>query len=122
MKRSLLDFLEDMLRECTYLLERSKGMTYKDFVHNEDLKRAFIRSLEVIGEAAKKVAVHLSQKYPEVPWRDVAGMRDKLIHDYFGVSEEVVWKTVVEDIPLFFSQIRGILEKERGDLTRGTRD
>ncbi|WP_427366744.1 HepT-like ribonuclease domain-containing protein [Candidatus Caldatribacterium saccharofermentans] len=82
-----------MLNECVYLIKRSRAITYQDFLDNEDLKRAFARSLEIIGEAAKKVSRSIGARHPEMNWRDVAGMRDRLIHDYFGVDYEVIWKT-----------------------------
>ena len=112
MKRNVLDYLEDILNECMYLVERSRMITYQEFLYNEDLKRAFVRSLEVIGEASKKVARYIGKEYPDVNWRDVAGMRDKLIHNYFGVDYEVVWKTVIEDVPFLQSKIKSILEEE----------
>ncbi len=118
MKRIVRDYLEDILNECTYLIERSRTVTYREFLYNEDLKRAFVRSLEVIGEASKKVSGYIGKEYPDINWRDVAGMRDKLIHDYFGVDYEVVWKTIVEDVPLLQSKIKNILEKEKGKGSR----
>jgi uncharacterized protein with HEPN domain len=114
-KRRVIDFLEDILNECAYLMGRSRGMTYQDFVDNEDLKRAFLRSLEIIGEASKKVSMHIGRRYPEINWRDIAGMRDKLAHDYFGIDYEVVWKTIIEDIPTLFLQMKVVLEKESMD-------
>jgi len=114
-KRRVIDFLEDILNECAYLMERSRGMTYQDFVDNEDLKRAFLRSLEIIGEASKKVSTYIGRRYPEINWRDIAGMRDKLAHDYFGINYEVVWKTIIEDIPTLFSQMKVVLERESTD-------
>ncbi len=111
MKRIIEDYLEDILEECNYLLERSKNFTYEAFIENEDLKRAFIRSLEIIGEATKKIPQEIRIKYPDIPWRDIAGMRDKLIHEYFGISYEIVWKTIKEDIPFLKQEIEKILNE-----------
>ncbi len=113
MTRVIDDYLEDILQECNYLLKRSTNLTYEEFIENEDLKRAFIRSLEVIGEAAKKIPQEIRDKYPDIPWREIAGMRDKLVHEYFGISYEIVWETIKEDIPFLKRKIEEVLREER---------
>jgi uncharacterized protein with HEPN domain len=75
------------------------GLSKAGFVSNELVRDAVIRQLEIAGEAAKHVSPVFRKKYSEVPWKDMAGMRDKLIHDYFGVDVEAVWLTVREDLP-----------------------
>ncbi len=109
MKREIRDYLLDILKECEYLLRRSEKLEFKEFLENEDLKRAVVRSLEVIGEAAKKIPQDFRKNFKNVEWKDVAGMRDKLIHEYFGVDYEIVWKTLKEDIPLLKEVIEKIL-------------
>lgn len=86
------------MEECKYLLKRKGNLDYNSFLHNEDVKKAFVRSFEVIGEAAKKLPPEIRSQYPQIAWSDIAGMRDKLIHEYSGVDYEVVWKTVDEEI------------------------
>jgi uncharacterized protein with HEPN domain len=77
---------------------------------DETLRRAFVRSLEIIGEAAKQVADSFRSRYPTIEWRAMAGMRDRLIHDYFGVDYELVWDVVHKRIPELRGQIASILE------------
>ena len=72
---------------------------YEDYISNILLKRAIERDLEIIGEASKQLSSELKSKHQEIPWKEMAGMRDKLIHDYFGVDIEVIWKTISVDIP-----------------------
>jgi len=76
------------------------------------LKRAFVRSLEIVGEASKKVPGDLKEKFPQIEWRSMAGMRDRLIHDYLGVDYELVWDVVRNKIPRLRKEVEKILEKE----------
>jgi len=89
--REIRDYLFDIKIECKYLKDRSKDLDYKSFIKNEELKRAFVRSLEVIGEATKKIPKNFRERYSDVPWREMAGMRDKVIYEYFGVDSKIVW-------------------------------
>ena len=76
-----------------------QDVDWQAFKKDEKTQFAVVRALEIMGEAAKKVPEPLRQRFPDVPWKNLAGMRDKLIHDYFGISLEVVWRTVNDDIP-----------------------
>jgi len=104
------DYLRHILVEADYLIGRSEGLSFEAFTADETLRRAFVRSLEIIGEAAKKVPDDFRATHSEVEWRAMAGMRDVLIHDYFGVDLELVWDVVRNRVPVLRSQIVSILK------------
>jgi uncharacterized protein with HEPN domain len=104
------DYLRHILIESDYLLAQSPRLTLDAFRTDATLQRAFVRSLEIIGEAAKKVPADFREAHRHVEWRAMAGMRDRLIHDYFGVDYDLVWDVVSNRIPELRRQIAAILE------------
>jgi uncharacterized protein with HEPN domain len=96
--RELRDYINDLIEACEDILAFTEGMSYSDFVNDKKTINAVIRSLEVIGEATKKLPASLKDRYPKVPWKQMAGMRDKLIHEYFGVDKQMVWQVVEKHI------------------------
>ena len=95
-----LDFLRHILAEVEYLATKSLGLTKGEFLADETLQRALIRSLEVIGEASKRVDSTFRERHPEIAWRSMTGMRDRLIHGYFGVDLDLVWEAVTVHVPV----------------------
>ncbi|WP_457753269.1 HepT-like ribonuclease domain-containing protein [Thermococcus sp.] len=100
MKRDYEDYLNNIIEAINLIEEFTEGMEFEDFQRDRKTQFAVIRALEIIGEATKNIAAEFQYKHPEVPWSEMARMRDKLIHAYFGVDLRVVWRTVKEDIPL----------------------
>jgi len=103
-----LVFIEHILLCITKIEEYTKNISAQDFNNNELIQDAVIRNIEIIGEATKKISKDLKLQYRDIPWKEMSSMRDKLIHDYFGVDVDVVWKTVKEDIPYLKSLIENI--------------
>ncbi len=97
--REIADYLDDILTALSEVEEFTRGMDYETFSADKKTINAVIRSLEVLGEAAKRVPISFREKHPHVPWSKMAGMRDVLIHDYMGVDLKTVWKVAQERLP-----------------------
>ena len=108
MEKDYLVYIEHILDCIRKIKEFTNGLSLKDFSVNELVQDAVIRNIEIIGEASKKISSDTKQIFYEIPWREIAGMRDKLIHDYLGVDVKVVWRTITEDIPILEKQIKEI--------------
>ncbi len=109
---STLEYLRHILDETQYLIGRAKGLAKDEFVRDETLKRAFVRSLEIIGEIAKQLPDDFRHKYRHIEWRAIAGMRDKLIHGYFGIDYDLVWDAVINRVPALQREIMQIIRNE----------
>ncbi len=104
-------YLKHILDAIRRIEGYKRGMKRQDFMGNHLVQDGTIRQLEVIGEAAKRLTNEFIEGHPSVPWRDMAGMRDKLIHGYFGVDLDAVWETVERDIPRLKNEIGGIVRR-----------
>jgi uncharacterized protein with HEPN domain len=103
-------YLRHILDAINTIEEYLQGVNEAKFKAMHLLQDGAIRQIEIIGEAVRHMSKDIRKTYPEVPWQDIAGMRDKLIHDYFGVDIEKVWDTIQEDLPPLKQQILGILK------------
>ena len=111
MRRVYRDYILDILSSIREVEEFTRGMNFEDFVKDKKTVNAVIRSLEVMGEAAKKIPPEIRDKYPEVPWKYIAGMRDKLIHEYHSVDLEIVWEVIRREIPPLRPKFEEILKE-----------
>jgi uncharacterized protein with HEPN domain len=114
MSNEFLDFVEDILdgmQKAEILLE---GVDYSQFESDFRINYAVVRALEIIGEAVKRLPEELKREYPDIPWKGMAGMRDRIIHGYDNVDLEIVWDVIKRDIPLIKPKIMLILKDYRG--------
>ena len=117
--RLVQDFLKDILDAMEKADAFVEGLDLRAFREDDKTVFAIIRALEIIGEAAKKIPANHRRRFSDIPWRSLAGMRDKLIHDYVGVSLEVVWRTIKEDIPAVRPMLSDMLLKIQGEESGG---
>ena len=115
MSRFPTEYLRHILDEASYLEQTSERTSKDRFLGDETLKRAFVRSLEVIGEATKNLPVEFREAQDHVDWRAIAGMRDKLIHGYFGVDYDIVWDVVANEIPVLRLVVEELIESGGAD-------
>ena len=109
-KREVRDYLNDILQSIADIRFFIAGMSFEQFCPDRKTVNAVVRSLEIIGEAAKKIPADIRLRNPDLPWTEIAAMRDKLIHEYFGVDIEIVWETVSHDLSPLESAIRMVLK------------
>jgi uncharacterized protein with HEPN domain len=109
-ERDYRDYLQDMIDSIGDIENFTAGLDFEAFSQDRKTSNAVTRSVEVIGEAAKKIPDRTRKQYPVIPWKKMAGMRDKLIHEYFGIDLEILWKVAKEDLPPLKAPISKILE------------
>ena len=110
MKREHEDYLRDMLENAEKALSFVQGMDYDGFCTDNKAVYAVIRALEIIGEAARQIPENVRQSHPKIQWPEIAAMRNKLTHEYFGVNTKVIWRTVHEDLPIIISLLKKMVK------------
>lgn len=110
-KREISDYLSDISGFITKIEQFTKGLIYDEFVKDEKTVFAVIRAIEVIGEASKNISLDFRKKHKDLPWKEMSGTRDKLIHGYFGVDYEVIWKTIKEDLPPLKEKLEKLVQE-----------
>ncbi len=111
MKRTSLDYLEDILESMDLIEEFTNSISFEDFKNDKKTNYAVVRSIEIIGEAAKNVSDDIKKEFPNIPWQKMAGMRNKIAHEYFGISLKIVWNVAKEDLPQIKDDIKFLLKK-----------
>ena len=112
-KRGNIEFLGDIYESTLRIELYIQDIDYESFLEDIKTQDAVVRNLEIIGEAAKNISDEFKEKYPQILWKDLAGIRDKLIHHHFGVNLEIVWAIIDEDLPQLRKEIRQIKEQEK---------
>ena len=113
MNRDFLDYVEDLMDAVLKVEEFTRDMEYEDFVRDDKTVFAVVRALEIMGEAVKRLPPAVKNRYPAIAWKDIAGMRDKLTHEYFGVNLRVIWDTAKQDIPTLRPLMQKLLDDFR---------
>lgn len=110
MKRSPKLFLTDIFESIELVEKYTENLKYKDFLENNKIQDAVIRRFEIIGEATKNIPLKIKKEYPKIPWRQMAGMRDMLAHEYFGIVIKRIWDTTQKDLLSLKKQIVKLLK------------
>ena len=111
-ERTDIEYLADTKEAVLRINAYTQDLTFEQFLEDKKTQDAVVRNLEVIGEAVKNISEESKSRFPQIPWKDLAGVRDKLIHHYFGVNFDIVWNIVKQELPELLSQLEEILKNE----------
>ncbi len=109
-QRGIKLYLEDIQDSIRKIERYTRGSDFEKFSRDEQMIDAVVRNLSIIGEAVRNIPKEMKAKNPEVAWNEIKGMRNKVIHEYFGIDEEILWKTIQDDLPIFKKQIIKLLK------------
>ena len=110
-ERGQQEYLADMREAIVRIQTYTSTITYSEFLADHKTQDAVIRNIEILGEAAKHVPATLTRTYREIEWKSIAGMRDKLVHDYFGVNLDILWDVITTKLSVLLKQVDGIIEE-----------
>jgi len=110
-KRSVKCYLQDILDAIEKIKKYTAKVDYEMFSKNQMMIDAVLMNIAIIGESVKKIPEDVKRRYPDIPWKDIAGMRDKVIHDYFGVDVNIVWETIKKNVPELEQKIKVMLKE-----------
>jgi len=110
-KRGIKLYLEDIQDSIRKIEKYTRGVDFSKFSRDEQMIDAVVRNLSIIGEAVKNIPKEIKAKNPDVAWNEIKGMRNKVVHEYFGIDEEILWKTIQDDLPIFKKQITKLLKE-----------
>jgi uncharacterized protein with HEPN domain len=110
MSRDAGQYLADIELACKKVLRFTRGVTFKEFTHDDEKYDAVLRNLEVIGEAVKHIPGGMREQYPQVKWRKIAGFRDIVAHEYFGISDDLIWDIVQNEIQPLLKSVKIIIK------------
>ncbi len=109
-KRGIKLYLEDIQDSIRKIEKYTRGSDFEKFSRDEQMIDAVVRNLSIIGEAVRNIPKEVKAKNPNVAWNEIKGMRNKVVHEYFGIDEEILWKTIQDDLPIFKKQVAKLLK------------
>ena len=112
-KRRDKEYLADLVEAVRRIVAYTAGLTYEEFLEDRKTQDAVLRNLQVMGEAVKKLSATVKQMHPHLPWKPMPGMRDKVVHDYFGINYDIVWALAKEELPVLLPALAGINSEDR---------